>query len=73
VIRKGCATATVTTREEFFVEWKATQAAALSAGALLDRPLADICQKSRLLDLIRNFIIFDNGRRKCRASINTLA
>jgi type I restriction enzyme R subunit len=61
---QGLRYATVTTREEFFVEWKATQAAALSAGALLDRPLADICQKSRLLDLIRNFIIFDNGIKK---------
>ena len=33
-------------------------------GALLDRPLAQMCAKSRLLDLIRNFIIFDAGRKK---------
>jgi type I restriction enzyme R subunit len=31
---------------------------------LLDRPLAEICEKSRLLDLIRNCIIFDNGVKK---------
>ena len=37
---------------------------ALTAGALLDRPLAEMCEKSRLLDLIRNFIIFDNGQKK---------
>jgi len=34
------------------------------AGSLLDRPLAEMCEKSRLLDLIRNFIIFDAGRKK---------
>ena len=61
---QGLRYGTVTTREEFFVEWKAASTAALTAGALLDRPLAEMCEKSRLLDLIRNFIIFDNGIKK---------
>ncbi|MES3008229.1 MAG: type I restriction endonuclease subunit R [Pseudomonadota bacterium] len=61
---QGLRYGTVTTREEFFVEWKATQATELTTGALLDRPLAEMCEKSRLLDLIRNFIIFDNGIKK---------
>lgn len=39
-------------------------ASTLQAGALLDRPLAQMCDKSRLLDLIRNFVIFDGGRKK---------
>ncbi|UFZ06297.1 HsdR family type I site-specific deoxyribonuclease [Bradyrhizobium ontarionense] len=34
------------------------------SGALLDRPLAQMCEKARLLDLIRNFVIFDAGRKK---------
>src|SRR6185503_15888746 len=50
--------------EEFFVEWKSANTAPLTAGALLDRPLAEMCEKSRLLDLIRNFIIFDAGHKK---------
>lgn len=33
-------------------------------GVLLDRPLAQLCDKTRLLDLIRNFIIFDAGIKK---------
>ena len=33
-------------------------------GAMLDGPLAEICDKHRLLDLIRNFIIFDAGIKK---------
>jgi len=61
---QGLRYGTVTTREEFFVEWKSAGTAALSAGGLLDRPLAQMCEKSRLLDLIRNFIIFDNGIKK---------
>jgi len=36
----------------------------LVSGALLDRPLAQLCNKTRLLDLIRNFIIFDAGQKK---------
>jgi type I restriction enzyme R subunit len=61
---QGLRYGTVTTKEEFFVEWKSANTAALTTGALLDRPLAEICEKSRLLDLIRNFIIFDGGSKK---------
>ena len=58
------------TPEQFFVEWKDEKAGGAGpppeAGALLDRPLAQLCNKLRLLDLIRNFIIFDAGKRSCR-------
>ena len=66
-IRQGLRYGTVTTREEFFVDWKAAplpDGAAVPAGAHLDRPLADLCSKARLLDLIRNMVIFDNGVKK---------
>lgn len=54
------------TPEQFFVEWKEKGGSSgpLISGALLDKPLAQICGKSRLLDLIRNFIIFDAGQKK---------
>jgi type I restriction enzyme R subunit len=56
---------TVTSDEKLFTEWKAKSSGeAPDAGALLDRPLAEMCEKGRLLDLIRNFIIFDAGRKK---------
>ena len=67
---QGLRFGTTGTPEQFFVEWKdeardATSAgAAPAAGALLDRPLAQLCTKARLLDLIRNFIIFDAGHKK---------
>lgn len=61
---QGLRYGTVTSRAEFFVEWKSADTSPLSEGALLDRPLAEMCEKSRLLDLIRNFIIFDAGYKK---------
>ncbi len=64
---QGLRYGTVTTQEEFFVQWKAAplpDGAPVPPGALLDRPLAEMCDKARLLDLIRNFIIFDNGIKK---------
>src|SRR5882672_6677072 len=67
---QGLRYGTTGTPEQFFVEWKdeprdvPASGAAAAAGALLDRPLAQLCNKARLLDLIRNFIIFDAGHKK---------
>ena len=67
---QGLRFGTTGTPEQFFVEWKdeardtTSAGAAPAAGALLDRPLAQLCTKARLLDLIRNFIIFDAGHKK---------
>ncbi len=65
---QGLRYGTTGTPEQFFVEWKDEVAAGAGAipeaGALLDRPLAQLCNKARLLDLIRNFIIFDAGQKK---------
>jgi type I restriction enzyme R subunit len=68
---QGIRYGTAGTPEQFFVEWKdveskdaAKTGAAPAAGELLDRPLAQLCNKARLLDLIRNFIIFDAGYKK---------
>jgi type I restriction enzyme, R subunit len=71
---QGLRYGTTGTPEQFFVEWKDQQADEeevkdvqgnyLAPGVLLDRPLAQMCAKARLLDLIRNFIIFDAGQKK---------
>ena len=52
--------------EQLFVEWKdeSPPETAPESGALLDRPLAQMCNKARLLDLIRNFMVFDAGHKK---------
>jgi type I restriction enzyme R subunit len=62
---QGLRYGTTGTPEKFFVEWKDEEGGtALEPGTLLDKPLAQMCRKERLLDLIRNFIIFDGGQKK---------
>ena len=71
---QGLRYGTTGTPEQFFVEWRDQEAGRdevrdaqgvyLVAGTLLDKPLAQMCNKARLLDLIRNFIIFDAGQKK---------
>lgn len=67
---QGLRYGTTGTPEQFFVKWKdeardtTSTSATPAAGALLDRPLAQLCTKARLLDLVRNFIIFDAGQKK---------
>ena len=67
---QGLRYGTTGTPEQFFVAWTdeappaASPDAAPAAGALLDRPLAQLCHKARLLDLIRNFMLFDAGHKK---------
>lgn len=63
---QGLRYGTVTSREDFFVHWKAAPAPGHedAAGVLLDAPLAALCAKPMLLDLMRNFVIFDDGIKK---------
>ena len=55
---------TTGTPENFFVTWKSRAPDPTVPGALLDGPLADMCGKAQLLDLIRNCVLFDAGHKK---------
>ncbi|HOV96463.1 MAG TPA: HsdR family type I site-specific deoxyribonuclease [Thermomonas sp.] len=62
---QGVYYATVGSREAFYVQWKVEAGlAGGEAGALLDRPLAELFDKARLLDFLHNFVIFDAGIKK---------
>ncbi len=63
---QGLRYGTTGTPEQFFVQWKdeAPPSGEPAPGALLDRPLAQLCNKARLLDLMRHFMIFDGGQKK---------
>ncbi len=64
---QGLRYGTTGTPEQFFVQWKDEapgEALSGTSGALLDRPLAQMCQQDRLLDLIHNLVIFDAGQKK---------
>lgn len=56
---------TVGSQEEFYVQWKDEAGlAGGNAGALLDRPLAQLFDKKQLLDFLYHFVIFDGGIKK---------
>ena len=63
---QGLRYGTAGTPEQLFVKWKDEKPANTEpvTGALLDRPLTQMCNKTRLLDLIRNFMVFDAGQKK---------
>lgn len=65
---QGLRYGTTGTPEQFFVEWKdeapGEAGSSPAPGALLDRPLTQLCNKGRLLDLIRNCVLFDAGHKK---------
>lgn len=65
---QGLRYGTTGTPEQFFVQWKDETHSfgqnAVGTGEYLDRPLGQMCNKERLLDLIRNFVIFDAGVKK---------
>lgn len=55
----------IETPEKYYLQWK--EAAESSHTNMLDRHLAQICNKQRLLELIHDFIVFDAGVKKtCR-------
>ncbi len=62
---QGLRYGTTGTPEQFFVQWKdESGGSALEPGTLLDKPLVQMCSKTRLLDLIHNYIIYDAGHKK---------
>jgi type I restriction enzyme R subunit len=65
---QGLRYGTTGTPEKFFVEWKHHKAADadadLAEGALLDGPVLRMLAPERVLDLVRNFVIFDGGQKK---------
>jgi type I restriction enzyme R subunit len=64
---QGLRYGTTGTPEQFFVQWKdefPEQMPSDVAGVLLDRPLAQLLRQDRLLDLIRDCMIFDAGQKK---------
>jgi type I restriction enzyme, R subunit len=62
---QGLRYGTTGTPEQLFIEWKDEPPAEfITAGMLLDRPLKYLCNKTRLLDLMHHFIIFDAGQKK---------
>ena len=57
----------IKTPEKHWLRWKETDAHPDAGDNLLLRELSQICNKTRLLDILHNFIVFDAGIKKiCR-------
>jgi type I restriction enzyme R subunit len=52
----------IATPEKFFLKWKEDEAD--NSGYKLDKYLLKMCEKSRLIELMRDFILFDGGIKK---------
>lgn len=61
---EGLRYATTETPEDYYLSWKEP---GLEGEGRLDRPLLQLCEKHRLLEIIHDFIVFDSGIKKiCR-------
>lgn len=53
----------IQTPEKYYLKWKEDS----DVENLLDRPIQQVCQKERFLEIIHDFIVFDAGKKKiCR-------
>ena len=59
---EGLQYGTIGTPEKFFLKWKEDEAD--NSGYKLDKYLAKICTKQRLIELLYDFVLFDGGIKK---------
>lgn len=59
---EGLQYGTIGTPEKFFLKWKEDEAD--NSGYKLDKYLAKICNKQRLIELLYDFVLFDGGVKK---------
>jgi type I restriction enzyme R subunit len=59
---EGLRYGTIETQDKYFLTWKEDEAD--NAGYKLDKYLAKLCSKVRLVELIQDFVLFDGGVKK---------
>lgn len=59
---EGLRYGTIKTEEKYFLTWKEDETD--NGGYKLDKYLAKLCSKARLLELIHDFVLFDGGIKK---------
>ena len=68
---QGLRYGTVTSRAEFFVEWKSADNSPIIHGALLDRPLAEMCENPACLISSEISLSSTRAAKRCRARISS--
>jgi len=59
---EGLRYGTIATPEKYFLQWKEDEAD--NSGYKLDKYLLKLCNKTRLIELMRDFVLFDGGVKK---------
>jgi type I restriction enzyme R subunit len=59
---EGLRYGTIRTEEKYFLKWKEDEQE--NSGYKLDKYLAKICRKDRLIELMHDFVLFDGGIKK---------
>lgn len=64
---EGLRYGTIETPEKYYLKWVEDSGAYANEPNLMDRQLLQVCEKSRFLELIHDFVVFDAGTKKlCR-------
>jgi type I restriction enzyme R subunit len=64
---EGLRYATIETPEKYWLRWVEETGPHVTEANLLDRHLLQVCDKTRLLELIHDYVVFDAGTKKlCR-------
>ena len=59
---EGLKYGTIGTEDKYFLSWKEDEAE--DSGYKLDKYLAKLCEKTRLIELMHDFVLFDGGIKK---------
>ncbi len=64
---QGIRYAVINTQEKYWLQWKEANAHPDAADNLLHRHASQLCDKNRMLEILHDFIVFDEGAKKiCR-------
>ncbi len=61
---EGLRYATIETPEKYYLKWVEDDGEHAAEPVLLDRHLLQVCAKTRFLELIHDFVVFDAGTKK---------
>ncbi|CAG2534037.1 HsdR family [Maribacter dokdonensis] len=62
---QGLRYGTIATSEKYYLKWK--EESTKEFDYLIDKQISQLCEKSRLLEIIHDFVVFDKGTKKlCR-------
>ena len=69
---QGLRTGVIETPEKYYLTWKEASPRPDTPPILLEQHLTQLCEKSRFLEIIHDFIVFDMGVKKYAATTSIM-